>query len=95
MRKSLIIIIITAIIPILISICIILVFNKKNKVNRPIELAIQNHYNSFKLRNELRQNSDDLTRMERKYRFTGDPLYKEYFQQILDIHNGLSPRCSL
>ncbi len=44
--------------------------------------------NSFLLADELRQSSDDLTRMVRTYVITGDPLYKEHYQEILDIRNG-------
>lgn len=42
----------------------------------------------------LRQTSDDLTRMIRLYAVTGDPLYSEYFHEILAIRNGESPRPS-
>lgn len=37
---------------------------------------------------ELRQSSDDLTRMARLYTVTGDARYRGYFEQILDIRNG-------
>ncbi|MCY3946336.1 MAG: hypothetical protein OXF44_08645 [Anaerolineaceae bacterium] len=40
----------------------------------------------------LRQTSDDLTRMIRLYAVTGDPVYIEYFDEILAIRNGESPR---
>ncbi len=40
----------------------------------------------------MRQSSNDLTRMVRLYALTGDIRYREYFQEILDIRNGLSPR---
>ncbi|MFH0709127.1 MAG: EAL domain-containing protein [Pseudomonadota bacterium] len=48
--------------------------------------------NSFLLADELRQSSDDLTRMVRTYIATGNPLYKEHYQEILDIRNGLNAR---
>lgn len=48
--------------------------------------------NSFKLAEELRQSSDDLTRMVRSYVQTGNPIYKTHFQEVLDIRNGVSPR---
>lgn len=44
------------------------------------------------LAHELRQSSDDLTRMARTYAVTGDERYRRYFQQILDIRNGDAPR---
>ncbi len=47
---------------------------------------------SFLLADELRHSSDDLTRMVRTYVATGNPLYKEHYQEILDIRNGKKPR---
>lgn len=44
------------------------------------------------LAHELRQSSDDLTRMARTYAATGDARYRGYFQEILDIRNGDAPR---
>ncbi|MCY3907405.1 MAG: hypothetical protein OXF63_09180 [Anaerolineaceae bacterium] len=40
----------------------------------------------------LRRTSDDLTRMARLYAITGNPDYRTWFNEILDIRNGLSPR---
>lgn len=44
------------------------------------------------LAHELRQSSDDLTRMARTYAATGDERYRRYFDEILDIRNGEAPR---
>ena len=44
------------------------------------------------LADNLRQTSDDLTLMARLHAITGDPLYREYFDEILDIRNGDAPR---
>lgn len=49
-------------------------------------------YISFILADELRQTSDDLTKMVRLYVVTGDPKYKQRFQDIIDIREGLKPR---
>src|SRR5262249_37580222 len=49
-------------------------------------------YQSFKLADELRQSSDDLTRMARLYVVTGDSRYKAYFEQILAIRDGKAAR---
>ena len=51
-----------------------------------------NRYVSYLLADELRQSSDDLTRMVRTYSQTGDERYVDYFQEILDIRNGKAPR---
>lgn len=47
---------------------------------------------SFLLAEELRQSSDDLTRMVRTYVVIGDPNYKRHYQEILDIRDGKKPR---
>ena len=49
-------------------------------------------YRSYTLSDGLRQTSDDLTRMVRLYAATGDPVYREYFDEILAIRNGDAPR---
>lgn len=45
-------------------------------------------YESYKLADQLRQSSDDLTRMARTYAVTGDPRYEQYYDQILAIRDG-------
>ena len=40
----------------------------------------------------LRQSSDNLTTMARNYAVTGESRYRRYFNQILDIRNGVIPR---
>ena len=47
---------------------------------------------TYMLADELRQSSDDLTRMARQYAATGDARYKDYFETILDIRNGAASR---
>lgn len=49
-------------------------------------------YASYKLADEVRHSSDDLTRMARTYVVTGDPRYEEYFNRILAIRDGRAPR---
>ncbi len=49
---------------------------------------------SIKLASQLRQSSDDLTRMARIYVSTGEPKYREYYLRILAIRNGTQPRPS-
>lgn len=59
-----------------------------------ISVANQQFRQSSVLADMLRQSSDDLTRMVRTYVVTLDPRYKQYFQEILDIRDGKSPRPS-
>ena len=54
--------------------------------------AADRRYRSYLLADELRQSSDDLTRMARTYTVTGNPKFKEYFDRILAIRSGDAPR---
>ncbi|WP_445149904.1 ATP-binding protein [Baekduia sp. Peel2402] len=47
---------------------------------------------SFRLSDGMRQSSNDLTRMVRLYVTTGDPRFRRYYNQILDIRSGDAPR---
>ncbi len=63
-------------------------------------LSIQNetvekqrvHFQAYKLANELKESSDNLTRMCKTYVLTEDPIWEEKYWQILDIRNGKKPR---
>ncbi|MDG2381419.1 MAG: methyl-accepting chemotaxis protein [Pirellulaceae bacterium] len=50
--------------------------------------AERRRLDSWKLADELRQSSDDLTRMARTFVVTGNPAYERYFNDILAIRNG-------
>ena len=50
--------------------------------------AERRRFDSWKLADELRQSSDDLTRMARTFVVTGEPAYERYFNDILAIRNG-------
>src|SRR5471032_712025 len=54
--------------------------------------AVRSQQFSIQLMNELRQSSDDLTRLVRTYAETGDPRYKRAFEDVLAIRNGSAPR---
>ena len=54
--------------------------------------ASDNRYRSYLLASELRQSSDDLTRLGRTYAVTGDPSYEQQYNRVLDIRNGVLPR---
>ena len=49
-------------------------------------------YASYLLADELRQSSDDLTRLARTYVVTGDPAYETQYMDILAIRNGQKER---
>lgn len=48
-------------------------------------------FRSLRLADQLRQTSDDLTRMARSYADTGDPDFRRYFEEILAIRDGDAP----
>ena len=47
---------------------------------------------SFALSEAMRQSSDQLTSMVRQYVATGDPRYRQYYEEILAIRSGTAPR---
>ncbi|MET0267743.1 MAG: EAL domain-containing protein [Duganella sp.] len=57
-----------------------------------IDSANERRYEARALVEELRQSSDDLTRMARSYVVTGDLQYRKHYQEIVDIRNGRQPR---
>lgn len=59
---------------------------------KEIDYANERRQLSLFLSEELRQSSDDLTRMARTYVITGNPAYKAYYQDILAIRDGKKPR---
>ena len=65
-----------------------LVIGKYQKATVELEDAYELQYKSLLLAQELRQSSDDLTRMARTYVVTGNPMFEEQFNMVLDIRNG-------
>lgn len=59
--------------------------------NESYDLSIV-RYQSYQAADELRQSSDDLTRLARTYVVTGDEKYEKMYMDILDIRNGKKPR---
>lgn len=54
----------------------------------------ENRYRSYLLADELRQSSDDLSRMARTFAVTGERRYAQLYDQILSIRNGQDKRPS-
>ena len=54
--------------------------------------AHQQKYHSYLLADELRQSSDDLTRLARTFAVTGEVAYEKQYWDILAIRNGEKPR---
>src|SRR5450830_1169807 len=59
---------------------------------KAIDQANEERLESLGLAAELRQSSDDLTRMVRTYIATGNLVYQKYYMEILAIRDGHSPR---
>ena len=62
--------------------------NSEKQTNQAHELR----YQSRLLAGELRQSSDDLTRMVRTYVLTDNPVYKQHYLDILAIRDGKKSR---
>ncbi|MCT7579732.1 histidine kinase dimerization/phospho-acceptor domain-containing protein, partial [Aliarcobacter butzleri] len=73
-------------------ICVAFVINKYQKATIKLEDAYNMQYKSLILADELRQSSDDLTRMARTYVITGNPMFEEQYKTVLAIRNGELPR---
>ncbi|MFY0620972.1 MAG: hypothetical protein JXQ89_04680 [Pelagimonas sp.] len=58
----------------------------KNEVSK-LEAAFERQYRSYILADELRQSSDDLTRLARTYVVTGDAKFEQQYFDILAIRN--------
>lgn len=56
------------------------------------ETAQRLRQRSIVLADELRQSSNDLTRLVRTYVITGKPVFKEQFYEVFDIRDGRRPR---
>jgi len=54
--------------------------------------AERTRYESYLLADELRQSSDDLTRLARTYVVTGESKYEDQYWDVLAIRNGEKPR---
>ncbi|TNC08911.1 HAMP domain-containing protein [Methylobacterium terricola] len=57
-----------------------------------VKAANENRLASMLLADELRQTSDDLTRLSRTYIATGKATYKQQYKDIVDIRAGRKPR---
>jgi len=63
-----------------------------NNLVSEIEIMSDVRYKSYQSADELRQSSDDLTRLGRTYVITADEKYEKMYMDILDIRNGKKAR---
>jgi methyl-accepting chemotaxis protein WspA len=52
----------------------------------------QLRYQSYLVADELRQSSEDLTKLARNYVVTSDPRYEKSYEEVLNIRDGKQPR---
>ncbi|NRR29277.1 HAMP domain-containing protein [Oxalobacteraceae bacterium] len=60
--------------------------------NAAVAKANESRYASYLLADEMRQSSDDLTRLARTYVVSGDAKWEQQYLDILAIRNGNKPR---
>ncbi len=72
---------------------ILLTLYIKSQVQTELTEAYNIRYKSYLLADELRQSSDDLTRLARTFVVTGgNPEYKKEYLDVIDIRNGEKAR---
>lgn len=71
---------------------VVLLFVLYQNSQTEITESHENKYLSYLLADEMRQSSDDLTRLGRTYVVTGDISYENQYMDILAIRNGDKPR---
>jgi len=71
---------------------VVLIFDDYQKATKKLQYAYDLQHKSLILADELRQSSDDLTRMARTYVVTGKDMFEKQFHQVLDIRNGVINR---
>jgi methyl-accepting chemotaxis protein len=74
------------------TVLLVLLTLKLDSAQEDLKSKQEIRYRSYLLADELRQSSDDLTRLARTYVVTGDPAYEQQYNDILDIRNGKKPR---
>jgi len=79
-------------ISVLLAIAVVVLTSRLGDALRSIEQAQDRRHASYLLADELRQSSDDLTRFARTYVVMGEERYERFFQQVLNIRNGVIPR---
>ena len=61
-------------------------------IREDIYQSVRQRVDALLVAEEMLHSSNDLTRMARTYVTTGNPIYKRYFMEILEIRAGIRPR---
>jgi methyl-accepting chemotaxis protein len=83
---------ILAVVNLVMLVGIIISYSFFKTASNAIGESYHSQFYSYLLADELRQSSDDLTRLGRTYVVTGDDKYEQQYFDILDIRNGKQPR---
>jgi methyl-accepting chemotaxis protein len=70
----------------------VMAFLSLQSAEKDVLVAEKSRYESYQLAGELRQSSDDLTRLARTYVVTGDPAFEAQYWDVLAIRLGKKPR---
>lgn len=76
----------------LVFVAVVVSFMLYVRAEQAIDQANEARHASILLAGELRQTSEDLTRMVRTYVVTGNPHYQQHYREILAIRDGKAPR---
>jgi methyl-accepting chemotaxis protein len=74
------------------AVFLVVMFSMYRTAQEEISETYATKYVSYLLADELRQSSDDLTRLGRTYVVTGDEKYEKQYFDILNIRGGKMPR---
>ena len=71
---------------------IVITFFQLHRATDALDIAHDDAYQDYLLADELRQSSDDLTRLARTYVVSGDEQWEKQYWEVLDIRNGKKAR---
>lgn len=74
------------------GLCIAALAILTQRTQRRLTAANENRLRSYQLAAELKQSSEDLTRLARTYVVTGDTRYEQAYWDVLAVRNGEKPR---
>ena len=63
-----------------------------SRADEQVQSAYRNRMAAYLLADEMRQSSDDLTRLARTYVVTGDARWEKQYNEIVAIRSGQAPR---
>ena len=74
------------------ALLLVIVFGGYVYAEKEIDRANELRQQSILMADQLRQSSDDLSRLARTYAATGQASYRRHFFEVLDIRDGRKPR---